>query len=431
MNHFVIRCTQIELPEETLGCDLVIEDGIIQSIDPYGSNLEHDSVHNFGDLVVLPGLIDSHVHLNAPGRSEWEGFESGTRAAKAGGITTLVDMPLNSSPVTTSVAALDAKRKETHGKLHVDIAFHAGVVPQSVSDVADVVHAGAVAAKAFLCHSGLDEFPNVAVDDLRMVMPELKALEVPLLVHAELVHLVPEMKDPRCYADYLATRPRSFERRAIELLIELASETGCHVHIVHLADGESIRPIAAAKHSGIPITVETCPHYLCIDIDEIEAGQTQFKCAPPIRGRADREALWEGLADGTIDMIVSDHSPCPPSMKCLESGRFDQAWGGISSLQIGLPLIWTEAKRRGFAIRDVVRWMSVEPANLLGLKHGIKVGEAAMLCVFDPNETWVIDQNDLHHRHPISPYHGRQVKGRVVQTFVHGCIDDEPRGRLR
>ena len=426
----VLRSHHVQLPNGALACDLLIENGCVASIDPHGTHQQSDSLLDVGDLVVMPGLVDSHVHLNAPGRTEWEGFESGTRAAKAGGITTLVDMPLNSSPVTTTVSALKLKRDEAVGKMHVDVAFYAGVIPGCVSDLADVIKAGAVAAKAFLCHSGLDEFPNASESDLRAAMPILKDLNVPLLVHAELVHPVAAMKDPRSYRNYLASRPRSFERDAIELMIDLVGQTGCHVHIVHLADSQSLELIVSAKRSGLPLTVETCPHYLCIDAQSIQDGQTEFKCSPPIRGSADREALWQGLRDGTIDMIVSDHSPCPPEMKCLDTGRFDQAWGGISSLQLGLPLIWTEAQRRGFTLGDVIRWMSSAPADLVGLSHGIRVGEAANLCVFDPDCDWVVDQSQLFHRHPMTPYHGRKVKGVVHQTFVHGCDDDQPQGNV-
>ncbi|MEM6468189.1 MAG: allantoinase AllB [Planctomycetota bacterium] len=429
--NLVLRSTRVHLPEETAACDLVIEGERVSSIDPHGAHRDTEATIDVGDLVVMPGLVDSHVHLNAPGRSHWEGFETGTRAAKAGGITTLVDMPLNSSPVTTTKTALDVKREEANGKAHVDVAFYAGLIPGNATNLAELIRAGAVAAKAFLCHSGLDEFPNVSETDLRTAMPILKQLNVPLLVHAELVHAVPAMKNPRRYADYLESRPRSFERNAIESMIELADQTGCHVHIVHLADGECIEVIASAKRSGVPITVETCPHYLCIDSDSIEDGQTEFKCAPPIRGHEDREALWQGLRDGTIEMIVSDHSPCPPEMKHSDTGRFDQAWGGISSLQIGLPLVWTEAVRRGFTLHDVIRWMSSGPASLVKIDQGIQIGAAANLVVFDPDTEWTVRRQNLHHRHPVTPYHGKRLRGVVRRTYVHGRDDDQPRGKVR
>lgn len=431
MNRVVIRSRRVELPERSAACDLVIDDGVIVAIHPLGTQTEANEVCDLGDQVLLPGLVDTHVHLNSPGRTDWEGFETGTRAAKAGGVTTLVDMPLNSVPVTTTPDALRSKQLEASGKIHVDVAMHAGVVPENAARVGEVIDAGAIAAKAFLCHSGIDEFPGVTEADLRRAMPALKERRVPLLVHAEIVPPQKKpMSNPRRYADYLASRPRSFERSAIELMIALADETGCRVHVVHLADGESVEVLAAAKTRGVPITVETCPHYLCIDSESIVDGRTDFKCAPPIRGPEDREALWQGLRDGVIGMIVSDHSPCPPEMKRLDTGRFDQAWGGISSLQLGLPLIWTEASRRGFTLRDVIGWMSTGPANLVGLPAGIRVGNPAHLFVFDPDATWVVDQNLLHHRHPITPYHGRRLRGVIRDTFVHGHHDQLPWGRL-
>jgi allantoinase len=385
---------------------------------------------SLGDLAVLPGLIDPHVHLNEPGRTHWEGFETGTAAAAVAGITTLVDMPLNSDPVTTSVAALAEKRRAAAGKLAVDVGFYAGLVPGSESSLGDLLDEGVLGVKAFLCDSGLAEFPPVTEVELNAVMPLLAQREVPLLVHAELSHPVPAMSDPTCYADYAATRPPTFERRAIELLIKLCEQTRCRVHIVHLADALSLPALRAARARGLPITVETCPHYLTFAAEEIPSGGTLFKCAPPIRSAGNREALWEGLAEGVIDLIATDHSPCPPENKAIDSGRFDEAWGGISSLQLSLAAVWTAASQRGFTLVDVVRWMSAAPARLLGLAAGLAVGQPAHLVVFDADARFTVAGEALRHRHKLTPYEGRSLRGMVRATYVRGELSGPGRGRL-
>ena len=426
----VLRSRRVELPLGTAAADITIINGKIHSVDAHGTQGADSEVRDFQDLLLLPGLVDTHVHINEPGRDSWEGFGTGTAAAKAGGICTIVDMPLNSSPVTTTPAALELKRSAAKGKIHVDVGFHAGVTPDSALAVGDVIRAGALAAKTFLCDSGIDEFPASGEDDVRAAMELLAQLDVPLLVHAEIAHEIPQMKNPSRYADYLASRPPSFERYAIEMMIRLTRETGCHTHIVHLADAGCLPMIADARADGLKLTVETCPHYLFFASEKIADGQTQYKCAPPIRDIKNREALWGGLRDGLIDMIVSDHSPCPVELKSLESGRFDLAWGGVSSLQIGLPVIWTAAKERGFSIADVVRWMSVAPASLVDLPQGIASGNAAHLVVFDPDQQWQVDQDRLLHKNRISPYHGYPLQGVVCETFVHGQSLNSPSGRL-
>lgn len=419
---YVIRSRKVLLPEGERAASLLIQRGRVAQIEAgdHDFGVPETRVVDVGDLVVMPGLVDTHVHLNEPGRADWEGFETGTAAAAEGGVTTLIDMPLNSSPVTTDAQALRAKRGATFGKLSVDVGFHGGLVPGNEGEVASLIAAGVRGIKAFLCHSGIDEFPNATEKELRAAMPVMAERGVPLLVHAELVHEVPTMRDPRRYADYLASRPPSFERDAVAMMIDLCAQTGCHTHIVHLADAGCLSMLLAARERGLPITVETCPQYLCFAAEEIQDGRTDFKCAPPIREAEHREKLWDALGAGLIDMVVTDHSPCPPGLKAMDTGRFDQAWGGISSLQLGLSAMWAEASKRGFGLADVVKWMGTHPAGLVGLPHGIVPGQPAHLVVFDPDATWIVDGQQLQHRHPVTPYQGRALRGRVGLTLVHG-----------
>jgi allantoinase len=396
-----------------------------------------------GDLWLLPGLVDGHVHLNEPGRTEWEGFETATRAAAVGGITTLVDMPLNCIPVTTSAEALAEKLAACAGKLSVDCGFWGGVVPGNAADLGRLIQAGALGAKAFLCHSGIDDFPNSTAADLRLAMPALLRAGAPLLAHAELeLGVEPEALAglaPSEYEHWLRSRPNRYEDAAIELLIALCRETGCAVHIVHLSSATALPMLAAARAEGLPVTVETCPHYLCLVSEEVPAGDTTWKCAPPIREAENREGLWEGLRQGTIDQVVSDHSPCTPALKHLDTGDFDAAWGGIASLQLGLRTVWTEARRRGFALTDIVRWMAETPARIAGLgprKGRIAVGWDADLVAFDPDARSRVDGARLLHRHKVTPYAGVEVEGRVATTWLRGEVVQEdgvplgaPRGR--
>lgn len=412
-------------PRGVTAASIRIEGGAIHDIGAYDVAGGED----FGDLAILPGLVDPHVHLNEPGRTDWEGFATGTAAAAAGGVTTLVDMPLNSSPVTTCVAALTAKRQAAEGKLCVDVAFHAGLVPGNEGEIAALLDAGCRGVKAFLCHSGIDDFPASTARELRAVMPLLAERGVPLLAHAEVVHDAPPMADPRRYADYLASRPASFERDAIVMLLELCRETRCPTHVVHLADAGSLPMLRDAKAEGLPLTVETCPHYLTFCAEEIAHGATAYKCAPPIRDAANREALWAGLADGTIDFVATDHSPCPPEMKRMDVGRFDLAWGGISSLQLSLPAVWTEASRRGHTLGEVADWLSHRPGRLAGFDVGIKPGAEANLVVFDPDREFTVVDADLLHRHKLTPYDGRRLRGVVKRVYLRGEAPAHGKGR--
>jgi len=420
----MIRSRRVVTPEGVRDAGVLVSEGRIVDVwdgAKAARASDFDGYEDYGDLAILPGLVDVHVHVNEPGRTEWEGFETATRAAAAGGVTTVVDMPLNSSPVTTNVAALRQKLEATDGKLAVDVAFHGGLVPGNAGEIESLVDAGVVGIKAFLVHSGIDEFPNATQADLRAAMPILARRGVPLLVHAELDDAA-GAKPGRTYASYLASRPREWENRAVRLAIRLCREFGARVHIVHLSSGDVLADLRAAKAEGLPLTVETCPHYLVFDAESIADGDTRFQCAPPIRERENRERLWEGLADGTIDLIASDRSPCPPGMKQLESGDFGKAWGGISSLQLGLSAVWTEAARRGFGLGDVARWMAAAPAELVRLvyKGTIMVGADADLVVFDPDERWTVRGDALFHRHKLTPYDKTEVAGRVRATYVRG-----------
>jgi allantoinase len=385
-------------------------------------------VRDLADRVLFPGLGDCHVHLNDPGRAEWEGFETGTRAAAAGGVTTLVDMPLNCVPVTTCPSALETKVAAAQGRLWVDCGLWGGLVPGNADQVGALIAAGALGIKAFLIDSGLAEFPAAAEADLRAAMPRLAELGAPLLVHAELDCGAPTGGDPgppRSYRRYLHSRPAAWEEAAIELLIGLARETGCATHIVHLSAASAVPALRRARAAGLPVSVETCPHYLGLAAEEVPDGDTRFKCAPPIRDAANREALWRALDEGVIDFVVSDHSPCTPALKQIESGDFERAWGGIASLQLGLPALWTQARRRGFGLEPLARWMCAEPARFAGLegrKGAIAPGHDADFVAWDPDARFDAVPEALHQRHPLTPYLGRELDGVVETTWLRGRV---------
>lgn len=420
-------------------------------------------VKDLGDVVIMPGLVDSHVHINEPGRTEWEGFSTATRAAAAGGITTVADMPLNSHPVTTTLAAFKEKLEATAGQLWVDCAFFGGVVPGNTAALDPMIDAGVVGFKCFLIHSGIDEFPNVSESDLHAAMPVLARSGVPLLVHAELeqaphkshVHEQHDAaehnkhgggepcvtapgspgdehepaaawSDSRSYMQFLASRPRQWEDDAIALMIDLCRKHNCPVHIVHLSSADMVGSIRrAAVTEKLPFTVETCPHYLTFAAEEIQDGDTRFKCAPPIRERENREKLWAALRDETIGIVVSDHSPCTPHLKHLEHGDFKQAWGGISSLQFRLPAVWTEAQKRGFGFDALRKWLCEAPADFLGLgdrKGRIAAGYDADLVVWDPAADAVFSGDNIYHKHKVTPYEGRNLKGKVHETYLRGRL---------
>jgi allantoinase len=387
-------------------------------------------IEDLGDFVIMPGLVDSHVHINEPGRTEWEGFTTATRAAAAGGITTVADMPLNSNPVTTTLDALNIKLEAAEKQLWVDCAFFGGVVPGNTASLEAMIEAGVVGFKCFLIHSGIDDFPDVSEADLRAAMPILARHRVPLLVHAELEHdhshsdsHAKAWVNARSYQDFLDSRPRKWEDDAIKLMLQLCEEMKCPVHIVHLSSADMVPEIKRAVAASLPFTVETCPHYLTFAAEEIPDGDTRFKCAPPIRERENREKLWAALRDGTIQLVVSDHSPCTPDLKFIQEGDLKKAWGGISSLQFRLPAVWTEAEKRGFSLNDLVEWLCRKPAEFLGManrKGALAPGFDADIVVWDPKKKFALASESIEHKHKVTPYEGRSLQGVVHRTYLHG-----------
>jgi allantoinase len=418
------------------GCVVGILDGRIAAVEPYGTELDAaQTVRLDGDVVLLPGLVDTHVHVNEPGRTDWEGFAHATRAAAAGGVTTIVDMPLNSVPPTLDLAALETKRLAAQGSAYVDVGFWGGAVPDNRHDLQALWEAGVFGFKCFLADSGVEEFPALDEAALRATAEVVASFGGLLLVHAEDPDSIHGVPPGTSYAEFAASRPESGEVAAVRAVIETSRATGCRMHVVHLAAGSALPLLHAAHDAGVPVTAETCPHYLTFAADEVPAGATAFKCCPPIRGADNRDRLWEGLANGTIGTVVSDHSPCPADLKALDTGDFAAAWGGISSLQLGLAAVWTGARDSGRGLPDVVRWMATGPANRVGLsrKGRISVGADADLCVLAPDESFVVDPATLQHRHPVTPYAGRTLVGVVRETWLAGHRidpDEEPRGRL-
>ena len=403
--------------------------GVIMAISKFDEVPPGIPIFNAGDSVVMPGLVDTHVHINEPGRTDWEGFTTATRAAAAGGVTTLIEMPLNSIPATTSAGGLREKLAAAEGKLWVDVGFWGGVVPGNTSELKPLWEAGVFGFKCFLVPSGIDEFPHVSESDLHVALQELVKLRAPLLAHAELLRPIERAaaaaakNPPTQYATWLASRPREAEDEAITLLLRLAREHNARIHIVHLSSASSLPLLRQAKAELAAISVETCPHYLIFLAEEIPDRGTEFKSAPPIRERENREQLWAGLQEGLIDFVVSDHSPCPPEMKQQDTGNFLDAWGGIASLQLSLPAVWTSARQRGYSVRNIAEWMCRGPARLAHLekyKGDIAIGLDADLIVWNPDATFRVEPPLLHHQHKLTPYGGRELAGVVEATFLRG-----------
>jgi len=433
----IFRASQILTPDGVVAGSVAVAGGKIVEV-AVGDLSDGDAptVELADEEVLLPGLVDTHVHVNEPGRTDWEGFASATRAAAAGGVTTLLDMPLNSIPPTTSPEALAVKRAAARGKCMVDVGFWGGAVPDNLGQLRTLHEAGVFGFKGFLLDSGVSEFPPLSSEQLKAAMAEIASFDGLLIVHAEDPDVILANACPPTsrYADFVSSRPPLAETRAIETVIDAARSTGCRAHIVHLSSADAVPALAAARQEGVRITVETCPHYLALSAEEVADGATQFKSCPPVRDAANRDRLWQALANGVIDFVVSDHSPSPPELKRPDSGDFAAAWGGISSLQLGLSVVWTEARNRGHSLPEVVRWMSTFPAASIGIpgKGQITVGSDADLVAFAPDERWVVDLAALHHRHPVGPYANRTFTGAVRASYLRGGEIDrsQPSGKL-
>jgi allantoinase len=431
----VIRARRAVTPDGIRPATVAIRDGKIAALAAFSDAPDAVRVEELpGPEVLLPGAVDTHVHVNEPGRTEWEGFSSATRAAAEGGVTTLIDMPLNCLPPTTTTGALRRKQPTARGGW-VDVGFWGGAVPGNLGELAGLHRAGVFGFKAFLVDSGVPEFGHLDSAGLDAALAEIARLDTLLIVHAEDAAVIAAAPSPagRSYAGFLASRPPAAEDTAIARLLAAAGRHGARVHILHLASASALPVIAAARADGVRVSVETCPHYLTFCAEEVPDGATEYKCCPPIRGSAHRDGLWGGLADGLIDAVVSDHSPCPPGLKQQASGDFAAAWGGISSLQLGLPAVWTQARQRGHSLADVARWMAAGPAALAGVpgKGAIAPGYDADLVAFDDAATFTVDPARLYHRHPVTPYAGRTLTGVVRRTWLRGQLATAaPAGRL-
>lgn len=406
---------------------MLVKDGVISKLLPGKTTNTDFPLEDLNDLVVMPGIIDSHVHINEPGRTDWEGFETMTQAALAGGITTLVDMPLNATPVTTSRTALDTKIAATNGKLYCNVGFWGGVVPDNLHQLEELIQAGVLGIKAFMTHSGIDDFPNVTKAELEKALEIMQKYRVPLLAHAELdehhAGIDALAQNPTSYPAYLNSRPKKWEDDAVLLMIELCEKFNTPVHIVHLSSANTLPQIKAAREKGLPLTVETCPQYLYYCAEEIPDANTLFKCAPPIRERENNEKLWQGIRDGIIDFVVTDHSPATPDIKQLESGNLKLAWGGIASIQFSLPVVWTAAQKRGFSLENMAALLSKNVANFIGYsasKGQIAEGYDADLVVWNPEAQFTVSADSILYRHKISPYVGEVLSGMVHQTYLGG-----------
>lgn len=425
----IIRSRRVVMPDAVGPASVFISGGVITKIGDWEQTDNVAGLVDAGDAVVMPGLVDAHVHVNEPGRTDWEGYTTATRAAAAGGVTTLVDMPLNSIPPTTTAAGFAEKLAAAQGQCRIDVAFWGGVVPGNTNELAPLLSDGVRGFKCFLIHSGVDEFPHVSEENLREAMPELARLGSVLLVHAELPGPIDAAAaelagaNAQHYETFLRSRPRESENEAIAQMVRLCRETGARVHIVHHSSSDALPIVKAARGEGLPFTVETCPHYLTFAAEEIPDGATHFKCCPPVRERENREKLWEALRDGTIEMIVSDHSPCTVDLKLLGSGDFMEAWGGISALQFGLPVIWTGAQKRGFGLPDISRWMSAAPAKLAGLDHRkgkLAPGFDADIAIWHPEKEFEVRKELIHFKNKLTPYEGMNLNGVVEATYVRG-----------
>ena len=429
MSTQLFRSRRVVTPEGVRPATLEVRDGVIAAVHPHDARPASGTVRDAGDAVILPGLVDSHVHVNEPGRTEWEGFATATRAAAAGGVTTLADMPLNSIPATVDARALEAKRAAARGACTVDVGFLGGAIPGNAAGLRALHEAGVLGFKCFLVPSGVDEFPACDAADIEIALAALAPVGAVLMAHCESPAILARARTPahtRSYAEYARSRPGTAETEAVALLLSLAEELGARVHVVHVSSGATLPLLTAARARGVAVTAETCPHYLHFASDDVPEGATEYKCAPPIRSAADRDALWQGLLDGTLDGVVSDHSPCPPEMKARGAGDFMTAWGGIASLQLGLPVVWAGMRARGIALERLASWMCAAPARLLGIsarKGALLPGHDADFVVWDPEAEFVVTEHLLLHRHKLTPYLGARLAGVVHSTWLRGeCV---------
>lgn len=429
MPSIILYSRRVLINNQLVEASLLIRDGVIQDIELGKHTKEGFQFEDYGDAVIFPGVIDAHIHINEPGRTDWEGFDTATRAAAAGGITSLIDMPLNSSPVTIDAASFQQKLVASEGQRHVHCGFWGGLVPQNAADLSELLGTGILGVKAFLTHSGIDEFPNVIEQDLRKAMPQLAEAQIPLLAHCELdkPHSGLELheKNPRSFKHFVNSRPPSWETEAVRLMIKLCREYRCPVHIVHLSSADVLPDIKRAKEDGLPLTVETCPHYLYFNEESIPDGDTRFKCTPPIRHKANNEHLWQALASGLIDFVASDHSPAPPAMKATETGNLYKAWGGISGGQFLLSAIWTKAKARGISLSQLASWLCHQPAKCIShsnSKGHIQKGADADLVVWNPESSFTVKEELVQHRHVYSPYVGETLLGQIQTTYCRGVV---------
>ena len=420
---FAVTSQRVVTPEGERAAAVLIKGEKILDVVSQQNIPEGCPVEDVGNDVVMPGLVDVHVHINEPGRTEWEGFETATKAAASGGITTLVDMPLNCIPVTTTLDALNSKIASTKNKLFVDCGFYGGLIPGNLNDIEPLARAGVLGFKTFMSHSGIDEFPKITEENIRKALPILAQHGISLLVHAELENCIEKTENLQTYKSYLATRPKSWENEAIKLLIQLCREFQTPIHIVHLSSSDVLTEFAQAREEGLPLSIETCPHYLHFTAENIADGDTRFKCAPPVREAKNREKLWQGLQSGTIDFITSDHSPCTPELKKMDEGRFEKAWGGISSLQLTLPVIWTECINKGLSLNQLTNWMCSAPAKFIGMDHQkgqISLGYDADLVCWDPDSTFLVEPVIINFKNKLTPYEGEELFGVVKRTYLRG-----------
>jgi allantoinase len=424
MKEFLIYSKRCFINNQFIEATLHIQNQKIFKIYPFKNKLAELSFFNYTDLIVMPGIIDAHVHINEPGREDWEGFDTATKAAAIGGVTSLIEMPLNASPVTTNVDAFIIKQQAAENKLHVNCGFYGGITPTNANAIEGLIKAGVFGIKGFLTHSGIDEFPNIHKKHLEEIAPILKQYDIPLLLHCELEDdKVPKVDNPKSYREYLHSRPQHWETNAIELAIDIQQKFDIRVHIVHLSASEGIAIINQQKKKSTKLTVETCPHYLFFNAEEIPDAAPIFKCAPPIREKQNNNLLWENLLNDGFNFLGSDHSPAPPERKQLESGDFFKAWGGISGLQFTLPVLWTAGEKRGMSLEKLLPLLTENPAKFLGLekqKGKLSKGFDADICVFNEHEKFTVSESIIKHKHKATPYNREILKGKIIHTFVNG-----------